>query len=420
MPSYTPPYKVLLSLIASAIACISLYAQTKTIHSGEFTYDVIEDKDYLNFVYQLYDNDPGLGVYAANKFNPGDLKNYMYYVPDQMAVVNYLQGSKYLYIFSSITENVQALRVHVRADSMELYVNAFVNSILSHKTTNDTLRSVVRKKTLATGSYRSSSAWLYKRLIEPVLPFIGSKKQWGIATVNKLKKIPFAALAKNGDAAHALAEAHDLFLFSNYQSLSSVHRPFNGQLHVYANPDGSLPGADREATSIQQLFPSSATVYSGKHATIEQLQQSLSTGPGIIHFATHGVIDFTKMEQSYLVMHSGKQDAAALTFKSLAEMKKGRLNMIVLSACHSGVPADDKYAFSPADLVSQAGAKTVVASYWAVDDEATALLMTSFYKHLLTLPKLEALFTAMKELRKNEKYSHPYYWSAFYLVGQVL
>jgi len=90
---------------------------------------------------------------------------------------------------------------------------------------------------------------------------------------------------------------------------------------------------------------------------------------------------------------------------------------MVLSACNSGVAGNGKLAVTPADYLASTGVKTIIASYWCVDDAATAILMSEFYKRLSTMTKIGALNGAMQELRKDKRYSHPYYWSAFYLVG---
>jgi CHAT domain-containing protein len=58
-------------------------------------------------------------------------------------------------------------------------------------------------------------------------------------------------------------------------------------------------------------------------------------------------------------------------------------------------------------------------SLWSVDDDATQLLMTAFYKEWSLNPSHEfiskAFNKAQQEVRK--KYPHPYYWGAFVLLG---
>ena len=66
-----------------------------------------------------------------------------------------------------------------------------------------------------------------------------------------------------------------------------------------------------------------------------------------------------------------------------------------------------------------AGASSVVASLWNVDDGATAELMKHFYTNLLQegMKPAEALREAQNVIRKRPEWSSPYYWAAFTLQG---
>jgi len=66
-----------------------------------------------------------------------------------------------------------------------------------------------------------------------------------------------------------------------------------------------------------------------------------------------------------------------------------------------------------------AGASTVVASLWKVDDEATAELMKRFYTNLLQhgMTPAAALRDAQKSIRREPQWSSPFYWAAFTLQG---
>ncbi len=69
-----------------------------------------------------------------------------------------------------------------------------------------------------------------------------------------------------------------------------------------------------------------------------------------------------------------------------------------------------------------AGAPTVGVSLWSVADRSTAELMTGFYKRLLASGQAaspaEALRAAQTEMIAGKKYSAPFYWSPFILVGE--
>ena len=65
------------------------------------------------------------------------------------------------------------------------------------------------------------------------------------------------------------------------------------------------------------------------------------------------------------------------------------------------------------------GARSTLASLWAVSDSATVELMSKFYRELATgnTTKAEALRQAQISLVKSDRYFHPFFWSAFVLVG---
>jgi hypothetical protein len=67
-----------------------------------------------------------------------------------------------------------------------------------------------------------------------------------------------------------------------------------------------------------------------------------------------------------------------------------------------------------------AGASSVVASLWKVDDEATAALMKQFYENLLHngMTPSAALREAQNTIRQRPEWSAPYYWAAFTLQGE--
>ena len=65
-----------------------------------------------------------------------------------------------------------------------------------------------------------------------------------------------------------------------------------------------------------------------------------------------------------------------------------------------------------------AGARSLLASLWALDDEATMEFMISFYKHLRGAETAShALQKTMKCLRDSDKLSAPKYWAPFVLIG---
>jgi CHAT domain-containing protein len=71
--------------------------------------------------------------------------------------------------------------------------------------------------------------------------------------------------------------------------------------------------------------------------------------------------------------------------------------------------------------VMYAGASRVVVSLWRVDDEATAELMKRFYQGMLGARRLRpaaALNAAQAAMRKETRWSSPYFWAGFVLQGE--
>jgi CHAT domain-containing protein len=62
-----------------------------------------------------------------------------------------------------------------------------------------------------------------------------------------------------------------------------------------------------------------------------------------------------------------------------------------------------------------AGARTIVASLWEVDDASTAFLMTRLYVHLRSLPAPEALRQAQAETA--QRWPAPFFWAGFAVIG---
>jgi CHAT domain-containing protein len=95
--------------------------------------------------------------------------------------------------------------------------------------------------------------------------------------------------------------------------------------------------------------------------------------------------------------------------------------LVVLSACDSGA-GDVKIGEGVMSLRRAfriAGAQTVLASHWKVNDRATARLMTEFMRRWQEgEPRGQAWRRAQLSLLRSEDFSNPYFWAAFTLTGQ--
>ncbi len=150
--------------------------------------------------------------------------------------------------------------------------------------------------------------------------------------------------------------------------------------------------------------------------TREKLRDKISEDHfPITHITTHG--QFSSDPEKTFILTWDK----ILNVRELNSLlRQNTVELLVLSACQTA-KGDRHSALGMAGVAVQAGARSTLASLWLVDADATAALMGNFYKGLKNgLSKAEALRQAQVSLLENPKYSHPYYWSAFSLIGSYL
>ncbi len=182
--------------------------------------------------------------------------------------------------------------------------------------------------------------------------------------------------------------------------------------------------AEQEARAIAALYNAQPLI--GDAAT-EAAFRGQAPGSRLIHIAAHGQLNARSPLFSRLILapDAGPQaeDDGALEVHEVYGLDLTRADMVTLSACQTQLGSrsdgDDIVGLNRAFLY--AGAPTVVASLWSVDDEATAVLMEAFYAHLKAgMGKAEALRAAQSDLRQDREHpqwAHPFYWAAFVLTG---
>ena len=95
------------------------------------------------------------------------------------------------------------------------------------------------------------------------------------------------------------------------------------------------------------------------------------------------------------------------------------LDLAVLSACETALgEIGSEGVFGLQRAFKKAGAHTLLMSLKKVDDNATKILMTYFYKNLTSMNKLKAFRAAQKQLREAEggMYDKPEYWASFIIL----
>src|SRR5262249_24323246 len=137
----------------------------------------------------------------------------------------------------------------------------------------------------------------------------------------------------------------------------------------------------------------------------------------IAHFATHGHLDETQINDCYLKLANGEKLTLSQIY-GLAGHYPARLT--VLSACETalGNRREGNELANLADGFIEAGSTSIVASLWQVSDAATVRLMERFYRELKAgKSKGDALQLAEVSLLKQKETAHPYFWAPFVLMG---
>jgi CHAT domain-containing protein len=185
------------------------------------------------------------------------------------------------------------------------------------------------------------------------------------------------------------------------------------------NPDGSLPAASEEVSSLGKIFIH-ANIITGKDATVLRMTQS-TAGISYVHFATHGFINSLEPKESYLLLAG---NPGRLSVKDLVEdnykLSFSGARLVTLSACETNIGGYDPSAVysSLSRAFTKAGAPTVVASLWSVNDTSTKDTMMFFYKDLAAgKSKSEAMRRAQLAVMHDPRFAHPYYWAPFIVLG---
>ncbi|CAH3169539.1 unnamed protein product, partial [Pocillopora meandrina] len=183
-----------------------------------------------------------------------------------------------------------------------------------------------------------------------------------------------------------------------------------------------LEYAEKEVEMIGKIL--NITPITGRQATKREVLKRLSS-VSLVHFAAHGCpetgeIALTPDLDRISTVPTEKEDYI-LTIRDVLNVQL-RAKLVVLSCCHSGrgeIKAEGVVGIARAFM--GAGARSVVVSLWAIDDEATLQFMKCFYQHLAEgKPTSKSLNLAMKSLRESNEFHEIKYWAPFMLIGDDL
>jgi CHAT domain-containing protein/tetratricopeptide (TPR) repeat protein len=251
---------------------------------------------------------------------------------------------------------------------------------------------------------------LYRALFAPIAAQVAGRKLV-IIPFDLLHNVPFQALY---DGTHYLIDHHELILAPSarlYAWAASKPAPKLERALFLGAADAIAPQISAEIDALRQLFPASQCL-TGADATLARLAAAAPESD-LVHIASHAVFRQDNPLFSALKLADGW-----LNFYDICKLRLPA-SLVTLSGCSTGangVYAGDEILGLVRGFLA-AGATSLVVSLWAVNDRATAQLMTAFYQQLQAgVAPRAALREATLATRRD--YEHPYFWAPFVLIGR--
>jgi CHAT domain-containing protein len=314
-----------------------------------------------------------------------------------------------LEILLSLPAGMKRYTVPVSAEELNEGVNLF--------------RARLEKRT--THQYRRYAQQIYNWLIQPLEKDLQAQKIDTLVFIpdGALRTIPLAALYDGSNflvTRYAVATEPGLTL--------TDPRPLpreNVQLLMAGLTDSvqgfpPLPDVSSEIANLDELYE--GAVLSNSNFTLSNVEQKLGETPySIVHVASHGKFQ-SDVRDTFLLTYDGKLSMDRLEgYMASTTYREQPVELLTLSACQTAV-GDDKAALGLGGIAVKAGARSAVATLWYINDQASSLLISEFYRNLKEpgVSKAVALQQAQLTLLDDPRFHHPSYWGPFLLIGNWL
>ena len=386
---------------------------------------------------------------------------------DKTLLLEYSLGEKRSYLWAVTATSFSSYELPPRdvieAAARRCYDLLTARNLYVKFETADEKRERVKQ---ADAEYPKAAAALSDVLLGPIAAQLGQKRLL-VVPDGALEYLPFAALTVPGQRSFVpLIVEHEVTNIPSASTLAVLRRELEGRapaakvVAVFADPvfdktdervTGVLShnagghhgvpavGADelpalprlpytrQEAEAILALAPSTGRKAAlGFEANRTAAMSDELSEYRIIHFATHSFLDSTNPELSGIALsmldRQGKPQNGFLRAHEIFNLRLGA-ELVVLSGCRTGLGKEVKgeglYGMTRGFMY--AGSRRVLVSLWDVQDQATARLMSDFYRELLG-PKRPAAATALRTAQiatwRDPRWQAPYYWAAFVLQGE--
>ena len=300
---------------------------------------------------------------------------------------------------------------------------------------------------------KQKDEYSYSKFWQPIHESVATKKTLYVSLDGVYNQVNISTFLKP-DGKYVLDEK-EIILVTNTKEILLLKKPnprkSGNSATLIGNPDYGTKGTIEKLPGTQKELDNARASLSAKQYKVTYLTKAQASEPKvkdinsskIVHFATHGFflpepekesdemlfgIASSRAKENPLLRAglmlagaenavTGKSEDGILTAYEVSNMQLNSTEIVLLSACETGLGdvknGEGVYGLQRAFQV--AGANTIVMSLWKVNDEATQLLMSSFYKNYLNNgDKYKAFKQAQADLKL--KFKEPYYWGAFVMV----
>ena len=179
-----------------------------------------------------------------------------------------------------------------------------------------------------------------------------------------------------------------------------------------------LPSVTSEIRDLKKMFQSDHVLTNNKYTINNLILAFTKNKYSIVHIATHGIFAGRKTD-SFLLTYDSK-----LTMDQLEKLvhqnnhQNHSVDLLTLSACQTAL-GNERAALGLAGVAVKAGVRSVLATLWYVDDEATSIAIREFYRQLMKpgMSRARALQRTQRKLIANPRFWQPLYWAPFLLIG---
>lgn len=371
------------------------------------------------------------GLFQMLKMDPREISAMHKKLKKNQALIQYLPTPDQLIIQVVTSEGAVIRQVQVKQDALfkiSLESAAILRQQVMQLDLSKTLKGIKVNKSksiseaieVTSDAHIESLRVLYHYLFRPIENDLVGKDQIFITPVAALTYVPFSALIRSvKPEVEYLVERYNIGVLPSMYHFNLVMQQtesFSDKALFIADPDGSLPGARTEVEYISANYEFEKTILEGDAATIGNIEAALQDAR-IVHFSTHGLLNSASPADSYLLLADGHQ----LGVIDISTMDLEQTDLVVLSACESGIGGNGLEYATLARAFAHAKVPSVVASYWMVHDEATKTLMSNMYDGLnnQNLDYFSAMTHAKKKMiTAKDKFSHPAAWASFEVFGK--